>query len=44
MIISRGKKVEIICKCGCNKKKFVRVADVKQGCGKFFSKSCKAIL
>ncbi len=35
--------VEIICKCGCSRKKLVRTADVKRGWGKFFSKSCKAI-
>ena len=35
-------KVEITCKCGCKRKKMVRVADVKRGWGKFFSKSCKA--
>ena len=34
--------VEITCKCGCNRKKSVREADVKRGWGKFFSKSCKA--
>jgi hypothetical protein len=33
----------IICKCGCGKKKAVRTADVKRGWGLFFSKSCKAI-
>lgn len=33
---------EIICKCGCGRKKQVRTADVKRGWGKFFSKSCKA--
>lgn len=33
---------EIICKCGCLKKKVVRVADIRRGWGKFFSKSCKA--
>lgn len=34
--------VEITCKCGCGKKRFVRTADVKRGLGKFYSKSCKA--
>ncbi len=34
---------EITCKCGCGKKKMIRVADIKRGWGKFFSKSCKAI-
>lgn len=33
---------EITCKCGCGRKKMVRVADVKRGWGKFYSKSCKA--
>lgn len=34
---------EITCACGCGRKKEVRVADVKRGWGKFYSKSCKAI-
>lgn len=34
---------EIICKCGCSRKKMVRTADVKRGWGKFFSKRCKAV-
>lgn len=34
---------EITCACGCGRKKEVRVADVKRGWGKYFSKSCKAI-
>lgn len=34
--------VEIVCKCGCGRKRMVRTADVKRGWGKFFSKSCKA--
>lgn len=34
--------VEITCKCGCGRKKQVRVADRKRGWGKYFSKSCKA--
>ena len=38
----RGKKQEITCKCGCGRKKLVRVADIKRGWGKFFDKSCKA--
>lgn len=33
---------EIVCKCGCGRKKMVRTADIKRGWGKFFSKSCKA--
>ncbi len=33
---------EITCKCGCGRKKNVRVADIKRGWGKFFSKRCKA--
>lgn len=33
---------EIVCKCGCGRKKSVRTADVKRGWGKFFDKSCKA--
>lgn len=33
---------EITCKCGCERKRMVRTADVKRGWGKFFSKSCKA--
>ncbi len=33
---------EITCKCGCDKKKMVRTADVNRGWGKFYSKSCKA--
>jgi hypothetical protein len=41
--MSRGKKQEIICACGCGRKKMVRTADVKRGWGKYFSKSCKAI-
>lgn len=40
---SRGKKVEITCKCGCNQGGLVRVADVNRGWGQFFSKRCKAI-
>ena len=33
---------QIICKCGCGRKKDVRVADINRGWGMFFSKSCKA--
>ncbi len=33
---------EIICKCGCGRKKMVRTADIKRGWGKFYSKTCKA--
>ena len=33
---------EIICACGCGRKKMVRAADVKRGWGKFYSKACKA--
>ena len=36
------KMVEIICLCGCGRKRKVRVADVNRGWGKFFNKSCKA--
>ena len=34
--------IEVVCKCGCGRKKQVRTADVKRGWGLFFSKSCKA--
>ena len=37
-----GETKEIKCKCGCGRKKEVRIADVKRGWGKFYSKSCKA--
>lgn len=37
-----AKMVEITCKCGCNRKKMVRLSDVNRGWGKFYSKSCKA--
>lgn len=37
-----SKMQEITCKCGCGRKKEVKVADIKRGWGKFFSKSCKA--
>lgn len=33
---------EITCACGCGRKKMVRVADIRRGWGKYFSKSCKA--
>lgn len=33
---------EIVCKCGCGRKKMVRTADIKRGWGQFYSKSCKA--
>lgn len=33
---------EIICKCGCGRKRAVRTADVARGWGKFYDKSCKA--
>lgn len=33
---------EIVCACGCGRKKLVRVADVARGWGKYYSKSCKA--
>ena len=36
------KMKEIICACGCGRKRKVRVADIKRGWGKFFNKSCKA--
>ena len=37
-----ARMVEIVCKCGCERIKNVRIADVNRGWGKFFSKSCKA--
>jgi len=37
-----AKMKEIICACGCGRKKMVRVADLKRGWGKYYSKSCKA--
>jgi len=33
---------EIVCACGCGRKKEVKIADIKRGWGKFYSKSCKA--
>ena len=38
-----ARMVEIICACGCGRKKMVRAVDVRRGWGKYFSKSCKAI-
>lgn len=38
-----AKMQEITCKCGCGRKKEVRVSDIKRGWGQYFSKSCKAI-
>ena len=35
-------KTEIVCKCGCGRKRMVRTADVARGWGKYFDKSCKA--
>lgn len=35
-------KQEIVCACGCGRKKAVRTADIKRGWGKFYSKACKA--
>jgi len=40
--MSGPKMKEIICKCGCGRKRLVRVADIKRGWGRFFDKSCKA--
>lgn len=40
--MNRGKKVEVICACGCGQKFMARVVDRKRGWGKFSSKSCKA--
>ena len=37
-----ARTVEVICKCGCGRKKAVRTADIKRGWGLFFDKSCKA--
>lgn len=33
---------EIVCKCGCGRKRMVRQADYDRGWGRFFDKSCKA--
>ena len=33
---------EIICACGCGRRKNVRQADINRGWGKYYSKSCKA--
>lgn len=38
-----AKMMEITCLCGCGRQKLVRVADVKRGWGKYYSKSCKAM-
>jgi hypothetical protein len=35
-----GEKTETQCECGCEKSFTVRVADMKRGWGKFYSKSC----
>jgi hypothetical protein len=35
-------QVEIVCKCGCGRKRLVRKADRDRGWGLFFNKSCKA--
>jgi hypothetical protein len=37
-----AKMTEILCKCGCGRKKMVRVVDRKRGWGLYYSKSCKA--
>lgn len=37
-----AKMIQITCKCGCGRKKMVRVADRNRGWGLFYSKSCKA--
>ena len=37
-----AKTKTITCACGCKRKKDVRVADLRRGWGKYFSKSCKA--
>lgn len=39
---SMAKMVDRKCKCGCGEVFKARVADVKRGWGKFYSKSCKA--
>jgi hypothetical protein len=33
---------EIICACGCGRRRLVRKADIKRGWGKYYNKSCKA--
>lgn len=33
---------EVVCSCGCGRKKKVRVADINRGWGRYYSKSCKA--
>lgn len=37
----KGGKVKIICKCGCGKEKYVRICDIKNGRGIFYSKKCQ---
>lgn len=37
-----SQQVEIVCKCGCGRKRLVRKADRDRGWGLFFNKSCKA--
>ncbi len=39
---ARGKRVEKKCECGCGRIFYPRVADVKRGWGRFYSKACKA--
>ena len=33
---------EITCKCGCERRRMVRAAEVARGWGRYYSKSCKA--
>lgn len=35
--------VDRVCACGCGNTFKARVADVKRGWGKYYSKSCKAV-
>jgi hypothetical protein len=37
-----AKMIEIVCKCGCGRKRMVRQADYDRGWGRFFDKTCKA--
>ena len=37
-----SQQVEIVCRCGCGRKRMVRKADRDRGWGLFFDKSCKA--
>lgn len=37
-----GKMREIVCQCGCGRKRMVRQSDYNRGWGRFFDKSCKA--